>query len=98
MNYNWHCLPSQDGPFVPPLTYCGRRAGKPWREFLPRMVAELETQGRLREMLLTAEDQTETELDQIRRQLMRPGLTAQPAHDSAWELVRKRYIFLPPEE
>ena len=80
-----------------PLTQYGCLAEKHWREFRPRMVAALERTGRLREMLLQAEEQTETELDQLRRQLMRQGLTAQQAHDQAWEMVRKRYILLPPE-
>ena len=53
-----------------PLTQFGRMAGRHWREFRPRMVAELEAKGLLHEMLLTAEDQTELELDRLRRQLM----------------------------
>ncbi len=72
-------------------------AAKHWREFLPRMVAQLEVAGQLHEMLLEAEDQTETELDQLRRQLIHDGLTPQQAHDQAWEMVRQKYIFLPPE-
>jgi hypothetical protein len=80
-----------------PLTQYGRMAAKHWREFRPGMVAELEAQGRLHARLLTAEDQTVTELDRLRRQLMGQGLTAQQAHDTAWEMVRERYIFLPPE-
>jgi hypothetical protein len=81
-----------------PLTQSGRMAEEHWREFLPRMVADLEANGPLPTTRLTAEDQTEAELDRIRRQLMRQGLTAPPADDSAWEMVRERYIFLPPEE
>ncbi len=81
-----------------PLTQYGLMAEKHWRNFLPKMVAELEAKGLLHEMLLEAEEKTEAELDQIRRQLMRQGLTAQQAHDQAWELVRERYIFLPPEK
>jgi hypothetical protein len=72
-------------------------AERHWREFCPKLVADLEAQGRLHEMLLEAEEQTETEMDQLRRQLMRQGLTAQQAHDQAWETVRERYLFLPPE-
>jgi len=68
-----------------------------WREFLPKMVTELEVKGRLHEMLLEAEEKTDVELDQIRRQLILQGLTAQQAHDRAWEMVRTRYLFLPPE-
>ena len=44
-----------------------------------------------------AEEKTDEELDQIRRQLIQQGLTPQQAHDRAWEMVRTRYIFLPPE-
>ena len=78
-------------------TQYGCQAEKHWREFCPRMVAELEATGRLNEMLLAAEEQTEAELDRLRRQLMQQGWTAQQAHSQAWELVRERYLFLPPE-
>jgi len=80
-----------------PLTQYGRTAEKHWREFRPKMVAELEAQNQLHAMLLTAEEQTEMELDQIRRKLIQQGLTPQQAHDQAWEMVCQRYIFLPPE-
>jgi len=80
-----------------PLTQYGLMAEKHWREFRPKMVAELEAQNQLQAMLLTAEEQTEMELDQIRRKLIQEGLTSQQAHDQAWEMVCQRYIFLPPE-
>ena len=80
-----------------PLTQYGLMAEKHWREFLPKMVAELEASGQLHAMLLTAEEATEAELDQLRRQLMQQGLTAPQASRQAWETVRDRYIFLPPE-
>ena len=80
-----------------PLTPYGRMAEKHWRKFLPKMVAELQSQGRLHAMFLEAEEKTEAELYQLRRQLMQQGLTAQQTHDQAWEMVRERYIFLPPE-
>jgi glucose-6-phosphate-specific signal transduction histidine kinase len=80
-----------------PLTQYGLMAEKHWREFRPKMVAELAAANRLHEMLLDTEEQTDKELDQIRRQLIQRGLTAQQAHDQAWETVRERYIFLPPE-
>jgi hypothetical protein len=79
------------------LTQYGRMAEKHWPEFRPKMVAELEAKNQLHAMLLTAEEQTEMELDQIRRRLIQQGLTAQQAHDQAWEMVRERYLFLPPE-
>ena len=84
--------------FMKPLTQYGLIAERHWREFCPKLVADLEAQGRLHEMLLEAEEQTEAEMDQLRRQLMRQGLTAQQAHDQAWEMVRERYLFLPPEK
>ena len=80
-----------------PLTQYGLMAEKHWREFLPKMVAEMEATSRLHTLLLEAEEKTEAEMDHLRRQLMRQGLTAQQAHDQAWEMVRERYIFLPPE-
>jgi formate dehydrogenase maturation protein FdhE len=80
-----------------PITQYGQMTEKHWREFLPKMVAELEAKGQLHAMLLDAQQQTEAEMERIRHQLMRQGLTAQQAHDSAWEIVRERYIFLPPE-
>ena len=80
-----------------PLTQYGRMAEKHWRAFRPKMVADLELRGHLHQMLLSAEDQTEAELDCLRRKLMQGGLTPQQAQDRAWEIVRGRYIFLPPE-
>lgn len=79
------------------LTQYGRMAEKHWREFRPKMVAELQAKGMLHQTLLEAEENTDRELDRIRRQLIQQGLTPQQAHDSAWETVRIRYIFLPPE-
>ena len=80
-----------------PFTQYGQMAEKHWREFRPKMVAELEAQNQLHAMLLTAEHQTEMELDQIRRKLIQQGATPQQAHDQAWEMVCQRNIFLPPE-
>ena len=83
--------------FMTPLTQYGRMAEKHWRQFLPRRVADLQAEGMLHAALLEAEDKTEEELDALRRQLIGQGLTAQQAHDRAWEMVRENYIFLPPE-
>jgi hypothetical protein len=80
-----------------PLTQYGRMAERHWREHCPRMFAELETTGRLHAMLREAEGQTERELDSLRRHFLQQGLTPQQAHFRAWEIVRQRYIFLPPE-
>ena len=81
-----------------PLTQYGRMAEKHWRNFLPKMVADLEASGRLHQMLLEAEEKTESEMDELRRHLIQQGLTPQQAHDRAWEIVRERYILLPPED
>jgi hypothetical protein len=80
-----------------PLTQYGLMAEKHWREFLPRMVAELERKGRLRELLLETEEKTVAEMDDLRRHFMQQGLTPQQAQNRAWEIVRERYIFLPRE-
>jgi len=80
------------------LTQYGRMAEKHWRQFCPKMVKELEAKGLLEQMLLEAEEKTDQELDSLTRDLMKQGLTAQQAHDQAWEMVRERYIFLPPED
>jgi hypothetical protein len=81
-----------------PLTQYGLMAEKHWREFLPKMVGQLEAKGMLLEMLREAEDRTATELDTLRGHLLEQGLTAQQAQHRAWEIVRERYIFLVPEE
>ncbi len=80
-----------------PLTQYGRMAEKHWREFLPRMVRELESKDRLRQALLEAEEKTKDEMASLRMDLMRQGLTADQAHRQAWETVRERYILLSPE-
>jgi glucose-6-phosphate-specific signal transduction histidine kinase len=81
-----------------PLTQYGRMAEKHWREFLPRMVRELQSKGRLHEALMEAEEKTKDEMVVLRTDLMGQGLTADQAHRQAWELVREKYILLPPEE
>jgi hypothetical protein len=78
------------------LTY-GRMAEKHWREHCPRMVRELEEQGRLQEMLLEAQERTSDEMESLIRDFRKQGLTPQQAHDQAWELVREKYLLLPPE-
>ena len=79
------------------LTQYGLLAEKHWRQFLPRMVKELEATGKLQEMLLDAEEKTANEMYDLTRAGMKRGLTAQQAHDQAWEMVREKYILLPPE-
>lgn len=79
------------------LTHYGCLAERHWREFCPTMVAELEAAGRLQEMLQDALDQTAKEISRLLPLLMQQGLTEEQAQRQAWELVRERYLFLPPE-
>lgn len=80
-----------------PLTQYGRMAEQHWREFLPKMVRELERKGVLYQTLLEAEEKTKDEMATLRTQLMQQGSTAQQAQTQAWEMVREKYILLPPE-
>ena len=80
-----------------PLTQYGRMAEKHWREHLPKMVGELEHKGILHQMLQEAEERTKDEMATLRIELMKQGSTAQQANDQAWEMVREKYILLPPE-
>ncbi len=72
-------------------------AEKHWREHCPGMVRELERKGLLHQMLLETEQRTKDEMANLRIELMKQGKTAQQAHDQAWEMVREKYILLPPE-
>ena len=69
-----------------------------WREHCPEDGARTERKGLLHQMLLEAEDKTKDEMAMLRAQLMKQGATPQQAHDQAWEMVREKYILLPPEE
>jgi hypothetical protein len=73
-------------------------AEKHWREHRPKMVRELERKGQLQAMLLDAEEKTKDEMVTLRTELMQRGSTAQQAQTQAWEMVREKYIVLPPEE
>ena len=78
------------------LTY-GRMAEAHWREHCPRLVRELERTGQMATSLLEAQTQTLDEMESMMRDFSRQGLNPQQAHDQAWELVRERYILIPPE-
>jgi len=80
------------------LTQYGRQAERHWREHCPKMVREMERKGILHQMLLEAEEKTKDEMATLRTELMQKGSTAQQAHTQAWEMVREKYILLPPEE
>ena len=75
----------------------GRMAETHWRQHRPRMVRQLTRQGRLQAALLDAQERTLDEMETLIRTFRRQGLSPQQAHDQAWELVRERYILLPPE-
>jgi len=79
------------------LTQYGLMAEQHWRQHRPQMVAEMEQTGTLQQLLLEAETRTKDEMDTIRRKLIQQGLTPQQAHDRAWEMVREKYVLLPPE-
>jgi len=81
-----------------PLTQYGKMAAKHWHEFRPKMVRELERKGQLQAALITAQEQTLDEMATLRTELIQRGSTAQQAHTQAWEMVREKYILLPPEE
>jgi hypothetical protein len=66
-------------------------------EHCPKMVSALEAQGQLHAMLLEAEEKTKDEMIELTQQFRKQGLTAQQAHDRAWEMVRESYILLPAE-
>ena len=62
------------------------------------MVQGLEAKGALAEALFEAQEITKTEMESLRTEFRKQGLTEQQAHDQAWEIVRTRYILLEPEE
>ena len=81
------------------LTQYGLMAEKHWREFRPKMVRDLERSGRLMEALWEAQARTVDEMESLTRQLEREQrLTPQQAETQAWEMIREKYILLPPEE
>ena len=81
------------------LTQYGRLAEKHWREHLPKMVQELEAKGQFQEMLLEAEEKTKDEMEETTRKLIsEQDYTPDQAERAAWEMVRERYILVPPEE
>ena len=81
------------------LTQYGLMAERHWREFRPAMVSDLETKGTLMEALFEAQEATLDEMEALTRTLRtEQTLTPQQAHDQAWEMIREKYILLPPEE
>lgn len=85
-----------DGPHF--LTQYGLMAEQHWRELLPGMVARLEAEGRLTAALVEAQEGALDEMELLTRRMERErGMTAEQAQAAAWELVRERWILLPPE-
>jgi hypothetical protein len=81
------------------LTQYGLMAERHWREFRPTLVRELEAKGTLMEALFEAQETTIEEMEALTRQLeTEQKMTPQQAHDQAWEMIREKYILLPPEE
>jgi len=81
------------------LTQYGLMAERHWREFRPTMVKEMEAKGTLQEALFDAQETTLDEMETLCRKLeTEQKLTPQQAHDQAWEMIREKYILLPPEE
>ena len=81
-----------------PISAYGLMAESHWREFRPKMVRELEETGKLEEALHEAQERTLDELMELETKLEADGLTTQQARDQAWEMVREKYILLPPED
>jgi hypothetical protein len=75
----------------------GRMAETHWRQHCPRMVRQLARLGRLTAALLDAQERTTDEMETLMKIFRKQGLNPQQAHDQAWELVREKYILLPPE-
>jgi hypothetical protein len=81
------------------LTQYGLMAERHWREFRRKMVRDLEAKGILMEALFEAQERTIGEMEALTRRLeTEQKLTPQQAHDRAWEMIREKYILLPPEE
>ena len=81
----------------PPAQYVSL-AERHWRTWLPRLVAELERTGRLKTKLQEAAERTVTDAEALQHHFLQQGLTRSQAQQRAWEIVRERYLFLPPEE
>lgn len=80
------------------LNQYGLMAERHWRTHLPQMVARLEAEGRLMTALFEAQETTLDELETLTRRMeAEQALTPEQAQAAAWELVREKYILLPPE-
>lgn len=68
-----------------------------WQEHCPRMYRELEATDQLESALAEAEERTLAEMETLQRELRMNGSSSAQAHQQAWELVREKYLLLPPE-
>jgi hypothetical protein len=81
------------------LTQYGLMAERHWREFRPIMVRDLKAKGKLQQALFEAQETTLDEIETLCRKLeTEQTLTPRQVHDQAWEMIREKYILLPPEE
>ena len=76
------------------LTQYGCLAEQFWRRHHPKMWAELSRTGRLEAALREAEERTAADMDDLRRHFLTQGLSEDQAEQTAWEIVRERYVFL----
>lgn len=81
-----------------PISAYGLMAERHWREFRPRMVRELQEAGKLEEALYEAQERTLDELLALEDKLVAQGMTLDQASRQAWEMMREKYILLPPED
>jgi hypothetical protein len=79
-----------------PLTAYGLMAKRHWADHCPKLTARLTTDGKLEEALFEAQERTIEEMEKLTAQF-ETRMTPQQAHDQAWEMIRERYILIPPE-
>jgi len=79
------------------LTSYGLMAERHWREHRPKMVLELEGEGRLQPALLEAQERTAAEMDRLIRDFRRQNLTAQQAHDQRGNWCGRNTFCFKPE-
>lgn len=75
-------------------------AETPWRQHcrrLVQLVRQLTRLGRLPAALLDAQERRTDEMETLIKSFRKQALNPQQAHDQAWELVREKYILIPPE-
>ena len=74
-----------------PLGSLGLRIKAHWKQYRPKMCAQLQREGKLDESVYTAQELTgET--------LYRLTVEEKLSYDQAWELVREEWAFVPSEE